>query len=578
MDVLGIIIGSVATTIGIIAGLVQVIQYFQDRKRKKQDEKLQNPADAKKMGDGVDVQSLPIKHNLPHPKKFIGREKEIKKILAVLRPYPHSQEHLISIDGVGGIGKSTLAIEIAYALMKQYPHVNSQEQFESVIWTSAKRNVFTTDGIIPRPQIIRTLDQIYSTIAVTLGHPEISQLKIDQQFDIIRNLLTQQRTLLIVDNLETIDDEEIISFLRELPAPTKCIVTSRHRLDVAYPIRLLGMDADEAKVLIESECARRETSLSPADSKKLFNRTGGVPLAMVLSIAQIARGFGVDIVLGRLGKQTSDIARFCFEYSLENISINAWKLLMALSMFSAGTSREILGEVTELNELDRDEGLAELEKFSLINRSTNKFWMLPLSLEYVQDKMLGEQQDIIAKLKHNFARSYMNIKIESMESAKFNIQAVHLAIDLSDLYAWDTKIADYLSANRRAINRGVTIIRVFVLEKKYMYLSQNDKNLHPEIQRILDEQMQFGIDVRILWWETIKEQNLTEPVDLIIFDGSEIHIHSGHGGWYLDVDIPTDMDEIKLWQQRFSQWLECSAQWFVMRKNRQNSNGKKENK
>jgi len=566
MEILGIILGVAATIIGIVAGIVQVVQYLQERKKQKSGRNFQKPGSIKKMDGESKSQPMPSKHNLPHPKKFIGREKEIRKILGVLRPYPHSQEHLISIDGVGGIGKSALAIEIAYVLMRQDYNAEIEVQFESIIWASAKRNVLTTDGIISRPQIIRTLDQIYTTIAVTLGHPQITRLKFDKQFDAIRSLLTQQRTLLIIDNLETIDDEEIISFLRELPAPTKCIVTSRHRIDVAYPIRLLGMEPNEAEALIQNECARRETSLAPADSKKLFTRTGGVPLAMVLSIAQIAKGLGVDTVLERLGKQTNDIARFCFEFSLEHISPSAWKLLMALSIFSAGAARDDLGEVAELNEYDRDEGVAELETLSLINHSRDKFWMLPLSLEYVQDRMLGERQDVIARLKHNFAKVYMNIKIESMESAKFNIQAVHLAIDLSDLYAWDTKIADYLGANRRAVNRGVSILRIFVLEKRFTYLLDDDKRLHPEIQRILDEQMQNGIDVRILWWETVKEKNLTEPADLIIFDGSEVHVHSGHGGWYLDVDIPTDADEIKLWQQRFSQWLEFSAQWYVMRK------------
>ena len=82
----------------------------------------------------------------------------------------------------------------------------------------------------------------------------------------------------------------------------------------------------------------------------------------------------------------------------------------------------------------------------------------------------------------------------------------------------------------------------------------------------MDEQIQIGIDVRILWRETIWANKLTEPADLIIFDGSEVHVHTGHGGWYLDVDIPTDLEEIKLWQKRFSQWLEYSVAWYIMRR------------
>ena len=76
---------------------------------------------------------------------------------------------------------------------------------------------------------------------------EITKAGTDEQIETVRNALTKQRTLLVVDNLETVDDENVITFLIELPAPTKAIVTTRHRLDVAYPIRLKGMDENDGK-------------------------------------------------------------------------------------------------------------------------------------------------------------------------------------------------------------------------------------------------------------------------------------------------------------------------------------------
>ena len=58
--------------------------------------------------------SLPLVfHNLPQPDygKFIGREQELAKVTRVLRPYPHSQHSVVTIDGIGGIGKSALALK-----------------------------------------------------------------------------------------------------------------------------------------------------------------------------------------------------------------------------------------------------------------------------------------------------------------------------------------------------------------------------------------------------------------------------------------------------------------------------------
>jgi DNA replication protein DnaC len=556
MDIIAII-GIIAAIVGIPAAIVQVIDHLQKRNNEKRSSKTDQQKEEKIsiIDAETSFASVKPKHNLPIKKKYIGREKEIKKILTVLRPYPQSQNYLAAINGASGIGKSALALNIAHILKNKYTQMTAEERFESIIWVSTKGNV----------PAFRPLEHIYMTIAVVLGHPAITQLKINQQFDAICNLLVQQRTLLIIDNLETMEDDEIISFLRELPAPTKCIVTSQRRIDIGFPIQLQGMEAEEAKILIESECQPRKLALTAAESKILISNTEGAPLAMILSIAQIAKGFGVVIIHKNPEEPADETSNASIVDPLENINTNVWKLLMALSLFSAGTSSQILGEVADLNKIDLDHGLSDLRKLS-IHPSTDKYWMLPQSQEYIERKMNNKEQPIVDKLRHNFAEEYMKIKIESMESAKVNIHAVHLAIDLSDLLAWDKVISDYLRANERAVNRGVRITRIFVLEKKLTYLSVNEGHLHPKIQEILNHQTSIGINVRILWKETVEEKQLTNPEDLIIFDSYEIHVHTGHGGWYLDVDIPTDTNEIELWQQRFSQWLEFSIPWSVIAK------------
>ncbi len=65
-----------------------------------------------------------------------------------------------------------------------------------------------------------------------------------EQANLVRQALTQQRTLLIIDNLETVDDEQTLAFIREVPAPTKVIVATR-RLDIAYPLRLVAMPEEK---------------------------------------------------------------------------------------------------------------------------------------------------------------------------------------------------------------------------------------------------------------------------------------------------------------------------------------------
>jgi hypothetical protein len=91
-------------------------------------------------------------------------------------------------------------------------------------------------------------------------------------------------------------------------------------------------------------------------------------------------GYEAESVLTRLGQPTSDIARFCFEGTIEQIRGKpAHQLLMALSLCDKSASREALGYATGLPELDRDDGLVKLEKLSLVNKHGNRFSLLPLT-------------------------------------------------------------------------------------------------------------------------------------------------------------------------------------------------------
>lgn len=344
----------------------------------------------RKLLPGSETRALPappqVYHNLPNPDygTFIGREKELSQVHRILRPYPHSQHALVTVDGIGGIGKSALALEVAHHYLHNYDRLPPEERFEAIIWTSAKASVLTADGVKPRQQITRTLADIYTTIALALEREDITRARPEEQDGLVSRALARQRTLLVVDNLETVDDERVNTFLRELPAPTKAIVTTRHRVDVAYPVRLAGMPKEDGLALIAQECAKKGVRLADAEAERLYDRTGGVPLAVVWSVAQMGYGHGVEAVLRRLGRPGVDISRFCFEGVMERIrGTDAHKLAMALSLFATDASREALGYVTDLAELDRDEGLVALEKLSLLNRQAGRFSLLPLTRAYL---------------------------------------------------------------------------------------------------------------------------------------------------------------------------------------------------
>jgi tetratricopeptide (TPR) repeat protein len=117
---------------------------------------------------------------------------------------------------------------------------------------------------------------------------------------------------------------------------------------------------------------------------------------MVWSVAQMGYGYGVNSVLQRLGEPTGEIAHFCFEGAMERIRGKpAHKLLMALSLFATDASREALGYVANLIDLDRDEGLVNLQRLSLSNKNADRFTLLPLTKQYSQVELLkGKDEDL----------------------------------------------------------------------------------------------------------------------------------------------------------------------------------------
>ena len=448
-----------------------------------------------------------IYHNLPQPDygHFIGREEELAQILRILRPYPHSQMHLVTIDGVGGVGKTALALEVAQRYLRDATQFAPDERFEAIIWTSAKQTILRAEGIMRRRQVLRTLDDIYTAIAVALEREDITRARLEEQAEVVRNALIQQRTLLIVDNLETVDDETVITFLRELPAPTKAIVTTRHRIDVAYPVRLVGMTWDEAQVLISQEGHKKDIHLSAGEAHRLYERTGGVPLALVWSIGLMGLGYSVESVLRRLGEPQSDIIRFCFETALSRIQHQpAHHLLMALALFPNDASRETVGHITDLPELDRDDGLVMLEQLSLVNHKGNRFSLLPVTKVLATDE-LNRQEGLM----QTYGQRWVAHLIELLAKPTHALEAEYL----------------FISWNQALLSEGKNILAA--LEWAYEYGHADDIfNLTWMTSDFLDVQGEWNLLQRLCQRALDLARTLRRPLEIARF------VHTL--GWYAE--------------------------------------------
>ncbi|BBD65046.1 hypothetical protein NIES4072_12900 [Nostoc commune NIES-4072] len=243
------------------------------------------------------IQRRDIPHNLPAPTytQFIGREADMKKLLERLSSVHGA--HMITVHGIGGVGKTALVLAAAYLCLKA-SNENSSEapKFDAIIFTSAKQQeLIPTNSILWRQQGQRNLRDIFREIANALNDPTILQSPPNDQFDRVRQILSKRRTLLIVDNMETIEDrDEVIEFLYNLPICIKVIITSREQIAL-LPIRLRNLPPDDGLQLIRQQAEEKGISINDEDSKQLYDRTGGIPLAIVYSIGQLSSGYSLNL-------------------------------------------------------------------------------------------------------------------------------------------------------------------------------------------------------------------------------------------------------------------------------------------
>ncbi|MBD2775244.1 AAA family ATPase [Iningainema tapete] len=328
-----------------------------------------------------------LRHNLPAPSctTFIGREEEIARLLELLSPR-HSA-HLVSVDGIGGVGKTTLVVEAAYRCLNASDNNEAflgVPTFDTIIFTSAKQYYLTSFGLLPSLAPRRTLRDIFRQIARMLDQLDITGASFEEQLDLIKDALSYQRTLLIVDNLETVENQQdVLAFLYELPPTVKAVITTREQI-VFVPVRLTSMPEKDGVCLIQHEAQSKGVSLRHQDQMALYHVTGGIPVAISYAIGQLANGYPIQEVLERVSHSKGDVARFCFENSVKPLSEqSAHQLLMALALFPMPALQDALVQVA-VPDADStiNNDLARLRGLSLVRQENHRYSMLPLTREY----------------------------------------------------------------------------------------------------------------------------------------------------------------------------------------------------
>lgn len=285
---------------------------------------------------------------------------------------------LICLEGLGGIGKTSLADRLVRDLISGDRSLNSR--FLDIAWVSARQeNFLPASGIISIDKAALTAESLIDQILNQFGHDPLRTASSSQKEAYLHRLLKQHAYLIVIDNLETAADyQALIPTLRQLANPSKFLLTNRHSLQAyadLFSLNLTELDQPCAIELLRHEAKQKGlTAVATATSAQLdeiYGVVGGNPLALRLVLGQI-QALPLKQVLQSLRQakrgKSAQLYHYIYWQSWHALSQESQQTLLAFALTSSrGGTVDYLQTVAELPSDSISHALEELIAFSLVD-------------------------------------------------------------------------------------------------------------------------------------------------------------------------------------------------------------------
>jgi len=334
---------------------------------------------------------------LPHPPyvDYVPRYDEQGKdyVDVVIDKLNAGRAWFISSDGAPGVGKTTIAYEIALRCI-------ARELFDTVIWTSAKQHMLRAPGIIPIAEHVTSMETILDVIGTTLGNRKVlSVSQLAAKEEIVRRCLMNERCLIVVDNLETLTTAaklKICTFLENLPRPSKALITGRERNFVGmYTITLAGMQQTEALRFMHEEALRRTLPpLADEDAVQVYKVTAGNPLAMqqVLGLIQtLGYTFEEALAFGEI-RDYDTMLDFMYAEAYDKLKLDEKRILQVLPIFADPASQAAIEAASNVHSVQLALGLRRLYQSFLVQRIGEVHYvLLPFPCQFLRTRQQRDE-------------------------------------------------------------------------------------------------------------------------------------------------------------------------------------------
>lgn len=363
-----------------------------------------------------------IKNNLPmvdyDDTGFVGRIKD-KELLSkkILGPYP-----VISVIGVGGIGKTSLVLSTLYDLLDN--EKTFSEMFNSIIWVTLKTKSMTDGDFIKISKAITNFNTNIKSVSNTMEDVKVS--KIDELIEYMK----RNKTLLVIDNLETLDDEkkELDRIFDELPSGSKILITSRIGIgnyEQAYRLDKLSDKDALAYFRKLSNIYKVKPLINQKDSqiKKYIDLLGSNPLAIKWFVINVGKGETPESIINN---GINDLSDFCLSNIYEKLSENSKYLLRIILIKHNRCSFAELMYLCELSYDDCMESIHELMKSNfLVHNEDFSYSIIDFAVSYIKNIKGYNNREIDKKIQNSI--NILNGKIENLKND------VHLKNDFHPL-------------------------------------------------------------------------------------------------------------------------------------------------